>query len=462
MVTRNSLRSSVPAHALPAFTPVPRKQPRHDGWTPERQKAFIEALADTGCVSIACRIVNMSQPSYYQLRRQPGAESFRAAADAAQSLGLQVVKDEAFDRAMHGQLVPVFVGGKLLGFRRKKNDRLLMFILRHYGQDANGRRTTINYFSTRATAGAASTPLPSGEREGPTPQAWEGEGQPAALAAADSSAIALAKAETSTTTVKTIISGPAAGADPRATDTEAANLINAFEGIDLDDEAQAEIYRALEACAERRRALADDPDNDPDCDFVRVAPGDLEYLGELESGVEGEDWVEYRPEGEHAWDNLGEGGNAAEIDQVVAGIHARQAALTPEERAAEAEADRAAIEAQHARQNLLPKPEPDPDDPRLDWRNWGDKGYTPPAPSPVRGEGQGEGIDEVPVTADAGKGRTPKPKRPYKKRQPKPPFTPPNEERKAQAVAEVEAERREAAAAEAERRKAKAQRLGRP
>lgn len=37
---------------LPEFTPVPRK-PRHDGWTPERQKAFIEALADTGSVSRA-------------------------------------------------------------------------------------------------------------------------------------------------------------------------------------------------------------------------------------------------------------------------------------------------------------------------------------------------------------------------------------------------------------------------
>ena len=93
MVTRNTVRSSVPVAALPAFTPVPRKQPRHDGWTPERQKAFIEALADTGCVSIACRMVNMSQPSYYQLRRQPGGESFRAAAEAAQSLGVQVVKD---------------------------------------------------------------------------------------------------------------------------------------------------------------------------------------------------------------------------------------------------------------------------------------------------------------------------------------------------------------------------------
>lgn len=32
---------------LPDFAPVPRKY-RHDGWTPERQKAFIEALADTG------------------------------------------------------------------------------------------------------------------------------------------------------------------------------------------------------------------------------------------------------------------------------------------------------------------------------------------------------------------------------------------------------------------------------
>ncbi len=31
---------------LPDFAPVPRRY-RHDGWTPERQKAFIEALAET-------------------------------------------------------------------------------------------------------------------------------------------------------------------------------------------------------------------------------------------------------------------------------------------------------------------------------------------------------------------------------------------------------------------------------
>ena len=37
---------------LPDFTPVPRKY-RHDGWTTERQRAFIAALADTGSVSRA-------------------------------------------------------------------------------------------------------------------------------------------------------------------------------------------------------------------------------------------------------------------------------------------------------------------------------------------------------------------------------------------------------------------------
>ncbi|HTU10163.1 MAG TPA: hypothetical protein VMG08_04620 [Allosphingosinicella sp.] len=445
MVTRNTARSSVPAHALPAFTPVPRKCPRHDGWTPERQKAFLEALADTGCVSIACRMVNMSTPSYYHLRRQPGAESFRAAAEAAQALGLQVVKDEAFERALHGQLVPVFVGGKLMGFRRKKNDRLLMFILRHYGQDAAGRKTTINYFSTRATAGAA-TLNPPRNGEGDHPK--DGGG--------------VAASEASTTTVKTVISGPAAGTDPLAADTDAANLLNAFEGVELDEAAQAEIYRALTACAERRRALADDPDNDPACDFVHVAPGAPRYLGALESGVEG-DWIEYRPEGEHVWENLGDGGYAAEIDAVVAGMKARRAAMTSEERAAEAEAEaeRAEAEAEEMRalQCLPVKEEPDPDDPGLDWRNWGENGYIPPAEAPVPCTG-GDREADLPEPAASPQSRLSSPrarKRAYKKRRPKPPFVPPDEVRKAQAVAEVEADRRVAAAAEAMRRKTRGQ-----
>ncbi|HEX8572955.1 MAG TPA: hypothetical protein VF759_09400 [Allosphingosinicella sp.] len=42
------------------FTPVPRRY-RHDGWTPEWQKAFIAALAVTGCVERAARMVNIAR-----------------------------------------------------------------------------------------------------------------------------------------------------------------------------------------------------------------------------------------------------------------------------------------------------------------------------------------------------------------------------------------------------------------
>ncbi|KGB52210.1 hypothetical protein [Sphingopyxis sp. LC363] len=138
---------------LPEFTPVPRKY-RHDGWTPERQRAFIAALADTGSVRRAAAMVNMAQTNCYTLRRADGAESFRRAWEAALDFGVARLKDIAFERAIDGYLVPVFVAGKLMGFRRKHNDALLMFCLRHYGQDAGGKRTTINYFSTRASAGA--------------------------------------------------------------------------------------------------------------------------------------------------------------------------------------------------------------------------------------------------------------------------------------------------------------------
>ncbi|MEG3176118.1 hypothetical protein U1872_07750 [Sphingomonas sp. RB3P16] len=80
--------------ALPEFTPVPRKY-RHDGWTPERQKAFIAALADTGSVSRAAAMCNMAQANAYTLRHAPGAEAFRRAWDAALDYGVQRLKDIA-------------------------------------------------------------------------------------------------------------------------------------------------------------------------------------------------------------------------------------------------------------------------------------------------------------------------------------------------------------------------------
>lgn len=250
------------APPIPRFKPVPRIYNRHDGWTPERQVAFIGALADTGCVNRAAAMVNMAQTNCYTLRRAPGAEEFRAAWDAALDFGLGRLKDIAFQRAIEGELVPVFAGGKHVGFRRKRNDALLMFCLRHYGKDANGKRTTINYFSSRASAGA-------------------GAGEEGAAAGA----------EASTTTVRTVITG--AGEDGARVQGEAAAArLDTFAGVPLDAEAHEAIAAALRDCAARAQAAQDGIDkggeeaidwltSDPDEPYVSLAGNGPDWRGEF-------------------------------------------------------------------------------------------------------------------------------------------------------------------------------------
>ncbi len=119
------------AVTLPAFTPVPRKCARHDGWTPERQQLFMEALADYGSVRAAANSVGMTPEGAYLLRRHPEAHSFRKAWKAALNLGVQRIEDVAMDRALNGVQVPVYAYGKIIGSRTVYNDRLLMFMLRN-------------------------------------------------------------------------------------------------------------------------------------------------------------------------------------------------------------------------------------------------------------------------------------------------------------------------------------------
>ena len=298
---------------LPEFAPVPRKF-RHDGWTPERQRAFIGALADTGAVSRAARMVNMSPEGAYYLRRQPGAEEFRRAWDAALDFGVQRLKDIAFERAIDGQLVPVFVAGKLMGFRRKRNDRLLMFCLRHYGQDAQGRRVTIDYF--RSKAGANSSP--SSSRGGGPLQAVEGAAQSAAM-------IPQNTAEASTTTIRTTITGPDPAQRGRAQkDDASAEILDAFEGVPLDEEAQAQIAAVLTACAERQRTQLPEEDlNEP---YIPIEQAGL-YTGEFVPGPDSdrEDLPPERQghrEDELNWETLGDEEQIVALEAAVASVEA--------------------------------------------------------------------------------------------------------------------------------------------
>ncbi len=134
-------RSLVPASEIPDFTPVPIK-PRSDGWTPERQRAFIEALADTGSVEAACKHVNMSTVGAYRIRRLPEGKSFREAWNAALDLGVQRLEDVAMERALNGVEEPFYAYGNLVGMRKRYNDRLLMFMLRNRSPERFGNSVT--------------------------------------------------------------------------------------------------------------------------------------------------------------------------------------------------------------------------------------------------------------------------------------------------------------------------------
>jgi len=144
-----------PKHTtLPAFTPVPREKARSNGWKPEVQRAFIEALAETGSVKAACARVNRADHGAYMLRRHPEAESFRQAWQAALDLGLQRIEDVAMDRALNGVEVPVYSYGKLVGTRTVYNDRLLMFMLRNRAPErfTEGRAKALNAVDTQQLA----------------------------------------------------------------------------------------------------------------------------------------------------------------------------------------------------------------------------------------------------------------------------------------------------------------------
>ncbi len=115
---------------LAEFDPVPVRM-RHNGWTPERQMAFIEALAACGCVSEACRAVGMSQTSAYKLRNRSDAAAFRLAWRAALDAGVERLADAAFSRALHGVPRPIFRGKEQVGEYRHFDERLTMFLLRY-------------------------------------------------------------------------------------------------------------------------------------------------------------------------------------------------------------------------------------------------------------------------------------------------------------------------------------------
>jgi len=140
-------QTEMPSNLLD-FTPVPRLRQRRNGWTEERQRAFIAALAECGSVSRAARSVGMTPRSAYRLMDADGADDFARAWDQAFDIGFARVQAAALDRALHGSRVEIYRRGKLARVETRYNDRLAIAFLGgnrdrevdHYRRTAVSRR----------------------------------------------------------------------------------------------------------------------------------------------------------------------------------------------------------------------------------------------------------------------------------------------------------------------------------
>lgn len=120
------------------WVPV-RRKPRLDGWTEEKQRRFIETLADTGLVNVAARAVGMSRESAYQLRRAEHGAAFARAWDAARQHAGGLIEDIAFERAIEGtEHEVVNEHGEVLRTRLVHDNRLLKYLLSHLKPERYG------------------------------------------------------------------------------------------------------------------------------------------------------------------------------------------------------------------------------------------------------------------------------------------------------------------------------------
>ena len=114
------------------FDPVPLRF-RRDGWTPEKQREYVEALADTGVARQAAARVGMSETSVNRLRRRPEARSFDRSCDGAMRLGAKRLVSIAYERAIEGTIKRHYYHGEVRSEERVYDGRLLIALLAKLG-----------------------------------------------------------------------------------------------------------------------------------------------------------------------------------------------------------------------------------------------------------------------------------------------------------------------------------------
>lgn len=107
---------------MPALT-----RTRTDGWTQQRQRQFLRALADTGRYGEAAARVGLSSEAARAFRARSPA--FQAMCDKALAEGGTTIEEAAYVRAVEGWEEPIVHRGQVIGYRRRFSDVLTKTLL---------------------------------------------------------------------------------------------------------------------------------------------------------------------------------------------------------------------------------------------------------------------------------------------------------------------------------------------
>lgn len=105
-------------------------------WRPRGR--FLRAFARTGSVSVACRMAGVARRSVYRWRDRDA--DFRRRWEAARARAGELIRDSVMERALQGEERPVWRDGRIAGYERVPDNRLLWQVAQALHADVYGPR----------------------------------------------------------------------------------------------------------------------------------------------------------------------------------------------------------------------------------------------------------------------------------------------------------------------------------
>ncbi len=123
---------------IPPAADLAHPKERHDGWSPDKQVTFLEALARTGNVRAAATYAGLSRESAYKLRRRADGRAFARAWDAAIIHARDIFQDALLDKGLNGWSEAVWHQGEEVGTRERWSAPLFLAALSRLDKMADG------------------------------------------------------------------------------------------------------------------------------------------------------------------------------------------------------------------------------------------------------------------------------------------------------------------------------------